>query len=195
MDQDDYDFDFTKKAADYLRETSNREGISSDIGSSHAHMLVAAAFGYNSRKAMLDDPKGPSSKNQWLGREAGNIEKVREAIERMKNAPIRPDQAPVIARLIQDGLTPTCAECGEHDSRSSPLGYVQSGDDADWICPRCASDDEQYGHCRCCGDDVLYPVEELDDQGLCSEHHGEFDLDPEEEEDWESYIENIQKDG
>jgi hypothetical protein len=51
------EFDYTKQAADHLREVSKRSGI--DIGSGHAHMLVAAAFGYGSRKAMQDDPDGP----------------------------------------------------------------------------------------------------------------------------------------
>lgn len=194
MHQDDNDFDFTKQAADYLRKAGEREGLSSGIRSSHAHALVAAALGYGSRKAMLDDPEGPYLKDQWLSREAGDIQKVKEAIERMQKAPVQPDQAEMIARIIQDGLSPGCVECGEHSSCSSPLGYVQPGDEADWVCPRCASDDEQYGHCRCCGDDVLYRLEELDDQGLCPDHHGEFDLDPEEEADWESYIEYVQKD-
>jgi hypothetical protein len=189
----DDDFDYTKQAADHLRETGERLGLC--IRSGHAHMFVAAALGYGSRKAMQDDPNGPWFGSQWLGREAENVSKIEEAIKRMNKAPVREDQAPMVAEIVRAGLTPACRDCGEHSSQSWPLGYVEAGDNADWVCPRCSSDDAQYGHCRCCGDDVLYLLDELDDQGLCSEHRGEFDLSPEEEEDWDSYIENIQKDG
>lgn len=192
MDQNDGNFDFTKQAADYLRKVSKDDGLCSNIGSSHAHMLVAAALGYNSRKAMLDDPKGPYTKNQWLSHTAKHVEKIRATILRMKGAYVRPEHAPEIARIIQDGLTPACCECGEHNIDNLPIGYVEQGDDADWVCASCSADDTQYGTCYCCGDHVIYTVEQLDAKGLCSEHHGEFDLDSEEEEDYESYIEYLE---
>lgn len=192
MDRNDKQLDFTKQAADHLREMNERMRLGSTIGSGHAHMLVAAYFGYNSRKAMLDAHKGPDVTNQWLSHEVGNVEKVKEAIGRMNNPPVQPNQALSIVGIIRDGLTPACLECDSHNARSTPLGHVEPGDDADWVCIHCASDDEKYGHCPCCGGDVLYRLEELDGQGLCEDHQGEFDLDPEEEEDWESYIENVQ---
>ena len=183
-------FDFTKQAADYLRENGNR--LNAEIRSGHAHRLVAATFGYGSRKAMQDDPNGPVLDSQWLAQDANNIENLAATIVRMKDAPVQSSQAADIARIVQEGLTPVCRECGQHNVQSMPLGLLQTGDDADWICPRCAKDEDQFGHCRCCGDDVLYPVDELDSQGVCPDHKGEFDLTPEEEEDWEIYIENVQ---
>lgn len=38
-------------------------------------------------------------------------------------------------------------------------------------------------------------MEDLDLQGLCDEHKGEFDLDEEEQKDWDDLIENLTKDG
>ncbi len=189
------DIDYTKQAADHLREESKRLGASSVIKSGHAHMLVAAAFGYNTRKAMQDDPKGPYFHDQWLSSEAGDVEKIKEVIGRMNGAPVQPEQAPLIAGIIQDGLTPACIECGTHSSHSEPLGLVEPGDDSEWVCPSCARDEYQYGRCRCCGDDKIFRLEDLDDQGLCKEHEGEFDYSQEELDDMESYIENVQKDG
>jgi len=189
------EIDYTKQAADHLREESKRLGAGSEIKSGHAHMLVAAAFGYKSRKAMQDDPKGPYFHDQWLNSDAGDVEKIKEAIGRMDNAPVQPEQAPLIASIIQDGLTPACIECGTHSSHSEPLGLVDPGDESDWVCPSCARNKYQYGRCQYCGDDKLFRLDDLDDQGLCKEHQGESDLSPEEEDDWESYIENIQKDG
>ena len=36
----------------------------------------------------------------------------------------------------------------------------------------------------------LYPASQINHNGLCPEHHDEFDQDPEEAKDWEDYIEN-----
>ncbi|NTV70125.1 MAG: hypothetical protein HGA71_08275 [Azonexaceae bacterium] len=189
------EIDYTKQAADHLRNESKRLGASSEIKSGHAHMLVAAAFGYSTRKAMQDDPKGPYFHDQWLGNEAGDIEKIKEVIGRMNGAPVQLDQAPLIASIIQDGLMPACIECGTHSSQSSPLGDVKPGNDADWVCPSCAKDKFQFGRCRFCDSDVLHRLDDLDDQGLCKEHKGELDYSEEDLDDMESYIENVQKDG
>lgn len=190
MRQDD--IDYTKQAAYFLRDAVKPLRI--EIGSSHAHMLVAAALRYGSRRAMLDDPNCPYVYDQWLSGQADCVDGIRDAISKMRDASLSPDQAPMIAQLIQDGLTPACMECGTIDSRNMPIGAVRQGDEAEWVCMECASDRDNYGHCRCCGEEVLYEADQLDENGLCEEHEGEFDLDPEEEEDWESYIENIQKD-
>ncbi|WP_174365170.1 hypothetical protein [uncultured Caballeronia sp.] len=131
--------------------------------------------------------------DQWLSERADNVGKIKDAIARMNDAPVQLDQASMIAALIQEGLTPVCVKCGRLSSQNMAVGDVRPGDEANWICRTCASDNSQYGHCRCCGENLLFSVDELDDQGLCQEHAGEFDLSPEEEEDWESYIENVQK--
>lgn len=45
------DPDFTKAAAEHLRSVAKERGL--EIGSSHAHALVAASLGYQSRVAFL----------------------------------------------------------------------------------------------------------------------------------------------
>jgi len=44
---------------------------------------------------------------------------------------------------------------------------------------------------RYCGDHIPYHIEELNYEWECEEHAGESYLSPQEEEDWDSYIENV----
>lgn len=183
----DHDIDFTQQAAHYLRQSGVVPG---KIGSSHAHALVAASLGYGSRIAMRDDPDGPSFANQWLGREEPNVPKISEVIAQMGSTPLRPEQAPVIAQTIQDGLTPACA-CGAHTHKSMPIGYAHENDETEWVCPECAADAEEFGTCVLCGTGYIYRASELDHHRLCNEHRGEFDQSDEEREDQESFAEYV----
>lgn len=191
QDQSSFETDYTRDAAKHLREKAREQGI--EIRSSHAHALVAAELGYNSRAALLAPDSNHYPEDQWLHRETPDTEQIRAAILRMRDSCLTEQNVPFIAETIQDGLTPPCCETGIRSAQNIPLGDVKEGDDTEWIHPSAARDDTKFEHCRCCGDDVLYRIEELDEQMLCEEHQGEFDLDPEEQQDLEDYVEYMTK--
>lgn len=190
------DIDYTAAAAAHLRAEAKNRGIR--IGSSHAHAIVAAHLGYNSRAALLAPNANHCLDDQWLGQEEPNKELIRDAIVRMRDTELTttPETVDFLALTIQDGLTPPCCITGRRSSDNIPLGDVQPGDEPEaWVHPSAAHDPDQFGHCRCCGHGVLYRVEDLDLQGLCDEHKGEFDFDEEEQKGWDDLIENLTKDG
>lgn len=184
------EIDFTKDAADHLREKAREQGL--EIGSSHAHALVAASLGYKSRAALLDQNSNHSPTNQWLSREDQDTDQIREAIARMRETSLTEEHLPFLAATIRDGLTPPCGETGIRSARNIPLGDVEPGDETEWVHPISAHNNV-FGHCRCCGIGILYRLDDLDGQMLCAEHHGEFDLDPEEQNDWDDLVENLTK--
>lgn len=185
------DIDYTANAAKHLRDKAREQGI--EIGSSHAHALVAAELGYNSRAALIALNSDHSVDDQWLHRETPDIDKIRETISRMHDSKISEPLIPFIAKTIQDGLAPPCCETGIHSSRNIPLGDVDEGDETEWVHPSAAKDEDEFGHCRCCERDILYRMKDLD-QMLCKEHRTEFDLDPEERKDWDDTVEYMTKD-
>lgn len=95
------------------------------------------------------------------------------------------------------------AKCGWCCDATNNLTEVFVGEDAaeeekKFICPQClrrAERDGELGFCRCCGESTAYFADDLDEKSLCAEHKGEFDLDEQEAQDMEDYIENITKDG
>lgn len=188
--------DYTAVAATHLRTEAKKRGTR--IGSSHAHAIVAAHLGYNSRAALLAPTAEHCLDDQWLGQAEPNKEMIRDAIMRMRDTELttKPETVDFLALTIQDGLTPTCCVTGTHSADNIPLGDVQPGDEPEaWVHPSAAQDPDQFGYCRCCGRDVLYRVGDLDSQGLCEEHKGEFDYDEDEQKGWGDLLENLTKDG
>lgn len=189
------ELDFTKAAADHLRDVSRERGL--EIGSSHAHALVAASLGYQSRVALLEPSSGHWTGDPWLYREEPNHAELGAAISRMRKGAVELEHVPFLAETIRDGLAPPCSETGVRSAKNIPLGYVDVGDrasDVEWVHPSEARDRERFDHCRCCGTSYLYRVEDLDEHGLCDEHRGEFDFDEDEAKDWEDLVENMTKD-
>ncbi len=183
--------DFTRDAAHHLREKAREQGM--EIGSSHAHALVAASLGYQSRAALLDKKSDHSPTSQWLSREHQDTEQIREAIARMRETSLKEEHVRFLAATIRDGLTPPCSETGIRSARNIPLGDVEPGEETDWVHPSCAYNTNMFGHCHCCGTRIMYRLDDLDDQMLCAEHRGEFDFDPEEQKDWDDLVENLMK--
>lgn len=189
------DPDFTKAAADHLRSVAKERGL--EIGSSHAHALVAASLGYQSRVAFLSPTSEHWTGDPWLYLEEPNQVELGAAVTRMRKGAVEPDHVLFLAGAIRDGLAPPCSETGLRSAKNIPLGCVDKGDDAtdvEWVHPSQARDRERFDHCRCCGSDYLYRIEDLDEHGLCEVHKGEFDLDEEEQKDWDDLIENMTKD-
>lgn len=186
--------DYLKQAAHHLRSEAQKNGLR--IRSSHAHMLVSAALGFNCKQAL--EPAGVLADDPWLSQEAGNVEKIREVIPRLRQPGVTPEHAPFIAQKISEGLMPACSECGRQHEGTRPADGSTSHDnpwpdlDTPWVCPNCVahpSGPVKYGRCRCCGEEKVWPIEQIDNMGLCPNHHGEFDYDEEEQADRDSLIE------
>lgn len=189
--QFDPDTDYVKNAVDHLRAKASKQGLK--IGSSHGHSLVAAHLGYESKIALLSKDSDHCVDDQWLHRERPDLNQIRATISRMRETVLTEQDAQFIANTIQDGLAPPCVETGICSASNIPLGDVMPGDETEWVHPSVARDERKFGHCRCCGQSVLYRLDELDDEMLCQEHHGEFDLDPEEQQDMDDLIEYMTK--
>lgn len=191
-----FDPDFTRNAAVHLRAEAEKQGL--QIGSSHAHALVAASLGYNCRIALLAPDSNHCPDDPWLYAERPDQAALQAAISRMKDTSLKSEDVEFLARTIRDGLAPACAETGLHSAQNIPLGYIHLGEEAsntEWVHPSEAADENRFGHCQCCGSNYLYRIENLDEQMLCKVHKGEFDPDsPDDAKDWLDYIEYKTKD-
>ncbi len=187
--------DFIKEAAQHLRGTLKRT-YGADVGSAHAHDAIAGALGFGSKIALLESEE-ISPDDPCLSRHNDlNIGKTAEVISRMRETPLKDLPIDRVVRIIKDGLTPGCACCGNKTALSVIVGDCgddKAPDEPEWICPACARDEDEFGNCWCCGNSVLYRLKDLNSNGECDEHTGESDLDPEEIEDRDSYIEYLQK--
>lgn len=177
-----------KQAAEFLRAKVP------GTRSSHAHAAVAHSIGYKSKKALLDD--------EWFDHENPNLvlhvewnqDMLSSRIAEMDgDTPLKRVSSQHIMRIIHAGLAPACEGCEEKHLGIRPLGYDEHDPEA-WVCATCSSDEEEYGQCKYCGPEYLYRTDEINAAGECPEHAGESALDPEEEEDMESFIEYMTKD-
>ena len=189
----DQDQDTIKAAAEYLREALSSEGI--ELGSSHAHAAIAAFCGFNSKKALLDNGPDTADSNFVLAVEP-DIENLAKQVEKMKGAPLHAVQINHLADLVQTALTPECELCGKKELRNVPIGDSQAFyfEPDGWVCPDCATDEDEFATCLFCGPDVIYRADQINERGECDGHDGESVMSDEEEQDWEDYIENITKD-
>lgn len=181
--------DVTKDAADFVTKifaADNRK-----VKPSHAHALVAHYLGYNSKKAMIDD------QDDWIDDEGNGLDsyspdlkQIAERVAAMKSSPLKEAPVDYLADVVYAGLAPPCECCGEKSLDIMPLGDADIGGSPEgWVSQQCASDDEDYGTCWCCGDDVIHRTENLNAAGECPDHAGESSLDEEEQEDRNSWIE------
>ncbi len=86
-----------------------------------------------------------------------------------------------------------CVNCSNIKSLS-PIIEDDFDNPEKFICDSCKKEDANhsepdYGTCRYCGDDVLYPIEQINSEGECNEHKGESNMSAEEQEGWEGNIE------
>jgi len=168
-----------KQAADKLR-TGYQEGGYGKLKSSHAHEVVAAAYGFNSQAALKadefqlypDDPESYpdpdiTSINTRMGRLGINQQFSHDAAE-----------------IISEAVTPACNFC----NRQIPTQPVILSNPQKWICISCCHISDHVGSCWCCGDDYVYDATQLNHAGECPEHAGESEpYDDEEAEDRASY--------
>ncbi|VVO01184.1 hypothetical protein [Pseudomonas fluorescens] len=183
--------DVVKEAAEFLRDELAHLGVK--VGSSHAHAAVAHYLGYNSKKALLDDPTFYPEDQELVTYHELGTKKLVDRLPSMKENPLKHMDVGQLGSIIWAGLAPACECC---DQKKLDITYL--GDDIrnpqGWVSESCAERNEDYGRCHFCGDEYLYRAQDLNRNGECPEHNGESDMDDEELEDWESYIENINKD-
>lgn len=189
--------DVIKIASKYLQETIN-DLNHEKLGSSHSHAAVSGALGFKSKKAILDDNGGLPIEDEFiLYNQGGQIDDstLSKVIDRMNDSPLKSLPIHVVHNAISEALTPECEKCGNKTAHGQPLF---SSDDIErpiaQVCDSCSDDVEEYDTCFYCGQGILYRANEINSEGECSEHRGESFLSEEEQEDWDSYFENINKD-
>lgn len=191
------DFDIVKKASKHLQKTI-QDMYNEKLGSSHAHSAISGALGYNSKIALLADNGNRSIDDEFvLFHEGGDIDEagLDDAIERMKDSPLKTLPKYAVRRAVHEALIPECECCGKKTRHSQPLFNSDHPDEPiAQVCGSCRHDEDEYDTCRYCGSGILYRASEINSAGECREHRGESALSEEEQDDWDSYIENITKD-
>ena len=183
------EINYVRLAADAIGAVSNKHSLG--IKHTQCYELVAAYLGYAS-KAALDADMNPCASDLHLVRPDHNM--LASRIQQIcgLSSQFLLGNLENLVQMIRVQLSPACIETGIKNPANIPVGrgsmYYAS---EVWIHPSRVGFGGQYGYCRCCGRDVAYSVENLDHQSLCSDHGGEFDMSPEEREDWDSYAENI----
>lgn len=180
---------------DYFHDAAIALKESFGVSMAQAHDLTSASLGYMSKKAALDD--GVDPQDQWLHRHDPNLEMIGSVVQRLNGVDNEKllKQLDAVGDVIRESLAPSCEDSGIRSKHNIPVGDPKEGDTCKWIHPSVARDNRSdYAFCPLCGDHTAYHVDDLDGHGLCPEHRGEFDLDSEEQEDLESFIEYHTKD-
>ena len=165
----------------------------------HAHELVAAHLGYKSKIALKSDPYHSHllDADEPESFECSNSISAIESRIKSLNGLLSNDSDFTwrVSKIIRDNILPECSFC--HESRATVKPVIDQKNNCEqlWICDFCIdSNEEEVGNCIFCGDEHVYSQELLNSAGECPEHNGESYLSPQEQDDWDSYIENVTKD-
>jgi len=79
--------------------------------------------------------------------------------------------------------------------KEDKIEVYECGHDTGLLVHRRCMDNGGYGNCRYCGSFIAHPLDYLNEASECDAHAGESVMDEEEEEDVESFLENMNKDG
>lgn len=184
--------DVVKEAAIFIKNHYEDQGETVQV--SHAHALVSHALGYNSKKALIDDDSFFSDDENIVSNFDLDVDKVRDRLQSMKPNPLQSKDVDELMSVVRAGLAPPCECCGEKKLDITPLGDMED-DPLGWVSSECAENSDDYGTCMYCTSGTLHRLSDLNRHGECSVHDGEGELDEDEEEDIESYIEYHTKDG
>jgi hypothetical protein len=179
-----------KNAVEALRENHLIE-YKTKLKPTHAHEIVSAYLGYNSKIALKSDesffldPEEPATFEVVDGQK-----KIKNRLGDLNGVDVSDGYSQRAERIISSSIKPECTQCGSRDdsviaAETDDYKYEQL-----WVCHRCASRDEDVGYCRYCGEDSVYPIEMLNSNSECPEHRGESIISPEDQEGWDD---NIQK--
>ncbi|MBU2122969.1 MAG: hypothetical protein KJ999_21345 [Gammaproteobacteria bacterium] len=201
---------YAREAAYHLRQVASEHGC--ELKSTTAHELIAGYFGFASRAAMtatervelpviLPAPGSPETyevigpkegtptlDDPFLFQTVPDLPSLERAVVKLgSNAKLTEADIPWVADAINTGLVPACVDTREKSLRNLPV-YDKENVLVGFASPSAVASG-QYDTCRCCDSDRLYPTAQMHANGLCHEHRHEFDLDPEEAADLQSFIE------
>nr|WP_319396326.1 hypothetical protein [uncultured Desulfobacter sp.] len=180
-----YENQLIKKAADTLRQSSPNK-----LKASHAYELIAAAFNYQSYAAMRADPNFSLDPD-----EPENFDffksKIRDRLKRLNGVEYEPWFPDECLDIIKANTTPPCSYTGEEGTITYPVNSEDGSPGGTWVSDKAIQAGEFVGKCIVCGE--LYDIEDLNKNGECPIHEGETDLSPTERDDWNDYLENINK--
>lgn len=184
------DKDVIYTAATHVKTTL--ENMGRDLAPSHAHELIAACMGFNSKKALIDSG-AYDLHDQELGLTLQpDLPKLEEKMRKLRPDLFQIFTAPLLSRVIKTGLTPPCECCGYRLAAVVPITGRKRDIVDGWVCMHCV---DRYGHaygaCHYCGEGIVYRAETLNSKDECPEHAGESNMDSQEEEDLESLAEYL----
>lgn len=81
-----------------------------------------------------------------------------------------------------------CREC-QRTVQLIPIKAEDTEDqETEYICSSCIKQSNSFGLCKYRGEEIAYPVSELNKEGECADCQGESTLSPEDQEGWEHNI-------
>lgn len=183
-----------KLAVEALRENYLNE-YQTKLKPTHAHEIVSACFGYKSKIALKSDDFFKLDPDEPETFEFHNCtENIENRIKNLKGLNVSDSYSKRAEEIISFSIKPECSICGRNCDLITAAETNSRNTGQLWSCSSCASKGEDVGYCRYCGENEVYPIEMLNNNGECPEHAGESFLSEEEEEDWNSYIEYQTKD-
>ncbi|MEH0691026.1 hypothetical protein H4F17_18520 [Vibrio cholerae] len=182
----------------------NRPLGKNSVKLAHCHELIAAALGFKSKVAMNNydcDPEWWDEDEYYFGfyrryiysREL-DLEFIMERVARLRDTPLHHVNPRFIASSLEEALAPPCQnyDCGSKDKYGRFIYDGDSDDPVMFVCEACSKDEYKYEKCLYCGS-TLYKASVINRAGECPEHYGESHMDEEEREDWDSYVEYLNK--
>lgn len=182
------DKDVIYTAATHVQTTL--ENMGRNLAPSHAHEFIAAYFGFNSKKALIDSGEYDLKNQELVLTLRPDLPKLKEKMRKLRPDLFQIFTAPLLSRVIKTGLTPPCECCEYRLAAVVPITGRKRDIVDGWVCMHCVDrNGHAYGTCHYCGEGIVYRAETLDGNDECPEHAGESNMDPEEEDDWDSLAE------
>lgn len=177
-----------KIAVEALRE-NHLEEYQTKLKPTHAHEIVSACFGYNSKIALKSDKYFSLEPDEPETFEFSNSqENIQNRIKKLKGLSVDENYSQQAEEIISSSIKPECSICGGNHDSVLAAETDENNSEQLWACNSCALEGEEVGHCRYCGEDQIYPIEMLNYNWECPDHDGESILSPEDQEGWEHNI-------
>ncbi|POC39300.1 hypothetical protein [Vibrio vulnificus] len=165
---------------------------------SHCYELIAAAFGYGQHVSMKKDDVDWDDQECYIERWRDDVyinpraeQALVDRIKKLDAPELKRAPSFIVTGIVQATLAPACKDCGRHDPDGDFVHDEECNESIEYVCQRCAKDEDEYGTCRFCGNGTLYPTSLLNSAGECPVHKGESYYSEEELEDLNSYVEYL----
>lgn len=183
-----------KIAVEALRE-NHLEEYQIKLKPTHAHEIVSACFGYNSKIALKSDEYFELNPDEPESFDFPNSQKdIEIRLKKLRGLNVDEDYSQRAEEIISSSIKPDCSLCGKRNDSIVAAETDDNNNQQLWVCDSCVSEGEDAAYCRYCGENEIYPIDMLNSVGECPEHAGESLLSDEEQEDWDSLIEYHTKD-